>query len=206
MSNRVVKPRLFAGLIYGDSERDGESSFPEDLLKEEFDVLDGRGRWKHVCALFGLAMYCAQLFEADLHNILLLDAKIAGRVTTDAEYEALDADLTGKTLGSLLGKVRKLVEISDDAILLLGEALQRRNQLCHGFFFRKANELLTNAGTRRVCADLMETKELFEKAELVSQVVCKMLFELGGIDEDDLRAEVEREKHAAKCTEGEMGA
>jgi len=205
MAEQAEKSRLFAGLIYGESaDSDDDSPSTEELLKSEFDVLDRLGKWKHVCALAGLALYQAQLFEANLFNILLYHARILRTVATEDEYDALVADLTGKTLGTLLEKVRKVLSISDDDIRLLKEALRLRNQLCHGLFLNKANDLLTEAGMRRISAELVETQKTLENAEFVSLLICKLLLKVVGIDENDLLAEAERERYAARLREGEI--
>lgn len=203
MANEGGKPKIYMGLIYGEPDTPINENWIEDLLKEEFDELDSLGQWKHVCALVGIALYQAQLFEADLLNILLLHAKVLGDLVTEEEYEAFETDLSGKTLGALLTKVRKQISIADDAEEILTDALRLRNGLCHGFFFRKANDLLTVAGMRRISAELIETKDKFENAEFVSQVICKSLLKLAGVTEDDLLAEFDREKEAARLLEGE---
>src|SRR5579862_8362720 len=143
------KPVLHAGFIYGSAEEDSS----EDELLIEFDQLDDENQEKHVYALTGWALFRCQLFEADLHNILLLYATTIGETATQEDLDALDADLSGKTLGNLLRRVQKLVHVNDDCLLVLNEALQLRNQLCHGFFFRMANDHLTVAGRRRMCAE-----------------------------------------------------
>jgi len=193
---------IAAGL---DSSYDPSGPLPEDLQshRAEFDELDDDLRVKHVYACTGLALYCAQCFEANLQNALVSLHIASGEVRTLQGHDLLVDRLSRQTLGALLADIRKLMQLNDNGAHLIAAALEQRNSLAHGFFYRYAAEFSFADGQRKIIDDLLQRVRLFRAADLLMTAIDRALFRLLGISEKQVAAAYA--KLLEECGNGETG-
>jgi len=127
---------------------------------------------RDVFAHFGLAAYCAQLFEKGLCNFLVVYKMLTGELVTLADFDAAERKVHRKTLGMLLKDIRPLVTFSDpDGEKLLDDAVVKRNYLQHDYFWDRAVEFASVVGRGQMITELDELRLLFERAEEVAMLL-----------------------------------
>jgi uncharacterized protein YuzE len=157
---------------------------------------------KSLFAWYGSATYRAQLFEQELIIILILTARLGDRGLSVEEIDQIDADLSHKTLGSLLTELSKKIELDDWYRDIWSRALSKRNYLIHRFYVDNALELTIKSGRERLISELRSMIELFKEAEARAEVVRVLLQRMMGWSDGMLDQMVEefldqeREKHA----------
>lgn len=166
----------------------GSEPLAEDLIaiRDEYDHLSDGEQQKHVYACAGLALYRAQCFEAELTQVILSVKKAKGKLLSPDEYEALDSKLSKKTLGGLIREVRDFVEINDHGEAVIEKALNARNSLTHGFFWRHAENMVTDRGRRKVMDDLLNSVQLFRVAEGVGIVTVRNMLRCMGSSQEEV--------------------
>jgi hypothetical protein len=170
---------------------------PAHLLTEFDGFKDEEDRVKHVYAAFGYAAYTAQLLETALVNMAILEAFAAGEIATQQEAEDLEGVISGKTLGVMLARLREVVEIDSATTVILQDALGARNDLTHGFFFRHAEEMLTEPGTRKIILTLQCIIAAMRYAERIVECITQCLLKVFGFSQTDIDREFEKMKAAA---------
>ncbi len=158
---------------------------------------------KEMYAHFGLTAYCAQCFEIEALNILLLHARLSDLTAPVIELEELESKLNKKTLGSLLRDVKKRVSFQQSAERIIDHALARRNYLFHSFFSSHAAEMLSSAGRQNIIAELEDLRDLFQNADLVCKSISRLMAKLLGITDDVVEAELQNLRQAASRKLGE---
>lgn len=143
-------------------------------------------------ARFGLAMYYAQVLEANLINLIWFHEMLAGRFTTPQDLDARRDDLWTRTLGSLLkiGGTGPLAT-AEDAVAFRN-ALAARNRLAHRFWWEAAELMMTTRGREQVLSDLDGNRHVFREVE---DRVRRMLLTLGGprgLTDERITAEMHR--------------
>lgn len=108
-------------------------------------------------AKFGITAEAAQLFETELGTLLLCVRGLDNgwHVVPDGESgRDLLRDIDKSTLGGLLSKLKKHVELDEDLSARFASALAARNRLNHGFFERHNFKIQTDEGRDDMMADL----------------------------------------------------
>lgn len=125
---------------------------------------------REVFAHAGLALQMSQILEqAIVTAMVLLDLvpKTKGKIATVEEwhqrYDAYEAMQFEKTLGRLVGAVRAVATMSDELVADLQECTSKRNYLAHHFFRVQAEAFMSEAGRRRMIAELTDIQALFER-------------------------------------------
>jgi hypothetical protein len=202
MAKQTKYPQIIEKLelgMTGNPSSSREFEFPHLLL--EFNALEtGDARIKHVFATYGLAAYFAQVFEAGLVNMAVLEARGRGEIFYRQEADEFDACISRKTLGAMLKRMRETVEIDGMAAAVLDSCLQKRNSLSHGFYFRNAQNLMNQSGQRRMVTELTEMIGSFRCADWLVSHLCRGLQKVFNIPQSALDEEYERLK-AAVCDE-----
>ena len=147
-------------------------------LNEEVKIL-------HACA--GHALYCAELLEFDLHIIVHFVHKLTGEATKPEHHDAIDQELSGKPLGAVLVKVKELLTLDEVSLQLLDDGRVARNQLCHGFYGRNANDMYSRAGRRRMVESLIGITRTIREGSMVSTGMSKALMQMAGVTEEYLQ-------------------
>lgn len=142
----------------------------ERRMEREDDLDDHAYQVREVYAQFGLAMYVAQVLEAGVLNALTLWEALQlwgarqGMPFEDLSDELWEANFA-LTLGGLLKKFRKA--IAGDAALtaVLGDALRKRNQLAHSYFWNHAEDMMSFEGREAILAELIMVREQLADAD-----------------------------------------
>ncbi|MGW5233956.1 hypothetical protein ACWEQU_17065 [Streptomyces nodosus] len=163
--------------------------------RQEDDEYDNGTDHKTVYALFGLAIYKANCLEHSLVNLLAFT-----RLTTaESQGEQLIRDPWAQGFKDMLGKLIKRVEpqvnsypeVVDD----LTRSLKRRNHLVHHFWRERIQDMATEAGRTRLCADLKaDCRLLTETDERFSERVLTPVLESRGITAEAIQAQYAKER------------
>lgn len=108
-------------------------------------------------AKFGITAEAAQLFETELGTLLLCARGMESGwhvVPDGASGRDLLREIDRTTLGGLLTKLKRHVEIDDDLSARFASALVARNRLNHGFYERHNFKIQTDEGREVMIADL----------------------------------------------------
>ena len=135
-----------------------------------------------VFELFGRVSFKAQMFECSMGTLVITMRTIVGEpFETEEEAKAYIEDVDERTLGNLLGRVRKMTKTIDGEVeRVLIDGLNARNGLVHGFFVRHSEnknvetpeghdkmieELLNRSQTIRTADELAHTRIEYLHAE-----------------------------------------
>jgi hypothetical protein len=156
---------------------------------------------KEVYAYFGLSMYMAQVLEHGIVNafvFLELMPKTKGKWTPD-EFEAYMDGEFDKTLGRLIGKLRKLTTINNDMESLLTVTLKKRNWLAHHYFRDRAKEFMNSSGRDSMILELQQCRDLFKETDEKLEAVIMPLMKKVGITDEILREHLLKFKKKANA-------
>lgn len=120
---------------------------------------------KELYAFYGLSVYCAQLLEQGIINLLVGLKIIEKQAPTYGDVTNLFEDSNDKTMGNLLKTVREISPFSSELDNKLKEALQKRNYLIHDFFDEHTDDLLTDDGKRKMIDELVNIIKLFKEVD-----------------------------------------
>lgn len=125
-------------------------------------------------AKFGITAEAAQLFETELGTLLLCARGLESGwhiVPDGASGRDLLREIDRSTLGGLLTKLKRHVEIDDDLSARFASALAARNRLNHGFYERHNFKIQTDEGRDVMMADLEALHdELFTAWQLAGAI------------------------------------
>lgn len=154
-----------------------------------FDSVSGEdAELTFLFSVIGRALVLAQAFEANLLCIVHL-MRLATGTTNQPDA---DLDLSRRTLGQTLGRVKEFVGMDDRSTHLLNDGLAARNDLCHGFFTKHSELMLTREGRRETVVVLVEISRTIREAAKVSRGMLSAIMESVGISEADVVALKER--------------
>ncbi|GEM_PF-2274944 len=152
-----------------------------DHFVEEHVQLDVAQKAKHVYACYGLTMSFCHELEGTLGGIAILHARASGRATSPKDVEAFEASFDRLTIGAMLADVRKRVIWSDEVDALFKDALERRNQHAHGFFFKRSEAMMSELGQRALLKELSESAYSLRTAILALDIIGRLFFKLLGV-------------------------
>ncbi|WP_150125013.1 hypothetical protein [Tsuneonella mangrovi] len=135
--------------------------------------------------LFGRVAFKAQMFELTVGTLVITMKTITnGRFDEDEEehrrlaQEFMDK-LDRRTLGQIIGELKALVPgMADEIAETLGEALEARNRLIHGFFAEVMDDLQTPEGRDRVIENLETKLNVIRSADDISNARIEELHEM----------------------------
>lgn len=134
--------------------------------------MDTSEHCKEVYAYFGLAMYRAQCVEQSIVQLLIFFDFFMKNVPTftthdkwTVEFDRFDKVLSEKTMGQLLGLIRKLELLDGKIENMLSATLKKRNWLAHSFFVDHAVNFANENGRHQMIKELNDSIELFNSVE-----------------------------------------
>ncbi|EHN8912880.1 hypothetical protein ABFO89_002028 [Enterobacter hormaechei] len=134
--------------------------------------MDTSEHCKEVYAYFGLAMYRAQCVEQSIVQLLIFFDFFTKNVPTftthdkwEVEFDKFDKVLSEKTMGQLLGLIRKLELLDGNIEIMLSTTLKKRNWLAHSFFVDHAVDFINKNGRDQMIRELNDSIELFNSIE-----------------------------------------
>ncbi|MBY8884999.1 hypothetical protein K7472_09095 [Streptomyces sp. PTM05] len=164
----------------------------------EPDCYDNGTDEKTAYALFGLAVYRANCLEHSLVNILAA-AKL---ITAREQGEQLIRDPWTQGFKNMMGKLIKRAEVHTGAhpevVADLARSLERRNFLVHHFWRERIQDMATEAGRVRMCADLKADCRLLTQAdEQLSEKIVTPILERLGVTAAAIQAQYAEERRKA---------
>ncbi len=170
---------------------------------EPDDEYDNGTDHKTLYALFGLAIYKANVLEHSLVNVLAITKIVSAR----EQGERLILDPWAQGFKEMMGKLIKRVAAHTSAYPEVGNdltnSLKRRNFLVHNFWRERVPETIAEAGRAKLCADLKADCRLFAQTdERFSERVLRPMMESLGITAEDMEAEYLKERREAMARYG----
>lgn len=157
---------------------------------------------KETYAFFGLAAYLAQVLEHSALNLAIV-LKLPGVDLYSSDlFEELYEDMSKKTFGRLLNATKSLIEISDEKIEILFDALETRNFLIHEYFRENAENFVSEIGKREMKEELQQIIAKFKKADLILENIYSPLWEKYGITEEFIQKDLEELRRKAEIRDG----
>lgn len=125
------------------------------------DVDDESAHTREVYALFGLAIYYAQVLEHGIVNLLTL-ANVMNRQGTPRDFDEVMERRFRDQFAELVRRVEPFVGDDPNVVADLAVGVDRRNGLAHRYFRERAEHFMSWTGRRDMCAELRASAELFK--------------------------------------------
>jgi hypothetical protein len=158
---------------------------------------------KHdVFAMYGATAYCAQMFEDELQNILLLAHILKKSSLTRIGLERIGLKIKKAHIGRLLGEIKKHYSIPVELEKSFNEFREKRNYLTHHFFFKNAFKMLDNEGRKTMIIELKNLCLEFKKADEMAEVLARQIRKDLGWSENKFKEVVKKRYEIAlakKC-------
>lgn len=154
---------------------------------------------KEVYAFFGLAAYCAQLVEYSALNLALVLRLAKADSVSQMRFDELYASLGKQTLGRLLETAKSIIQIPEDSLYYIEEALELRNTLIHHYFRGHAEDFVSEKGRHEMMQELQLIISKLIKADIALEKVYAPLWEKYGVTEEFIEAELERIRKNAEA-------
>ena len=139
----------------------------DKLIREYGGLSDESARVKHIYACFGLAVYYAQVFEVNVQNYVFMLRIRDEQPRTLGEYDALDLRLQRQVLGVLLATLRKYVSFPESEADQIRLAVEARNRLVHGFWYKHTHRMMTPEGERGVLVRIVRMMNVLQEADAI---------------------------------------
>lgn len=136
-------------------------------ILEDKELFEYLGRALHVCQL--LEVNLAYIIR-DLH---LLTDKIQRNDLLEylQELQRVIDSRSKRTLGKLFQEIRKLVKLNDESERLLNEAVEKRNEIVHRFFYKHCDAMIDPDCRDAVLDDLKQSIRIISAAYELSQKI-----------------------------------
>ena len=153
--------------------------------------MDASETRKDLFAWYGAAMYAAQLFEVELVTLLLCLERLTSPRITATKLDRIDDILSRKTLGALLGELKKHTTLDSEFEQLLLSYRDKRNYLAHRFFHENAQRMSTVQGFEELTEELKEIESQLRQADAVAMKMSENVRGACGIPENEFQAYVD---------------
>ncbi|HEY2197488.1 MAG TPA: hypothetical protein VGH69_07290 [Mycobacterium sp.] len=151
---------------------------PRDAIA---DLPDDGSRQHETYARYGLAMYFAQVFEHGLVNAIVLVRQVNGHIADRADWDrTFDVEFR-RTASDLARRVGKYGGLSERERVLLERSVIERNRLAHRYFREHVEDSISAVGMQRMLDDADDARELFIRADTISERLCEQAIEQLGI-------------------------
>ena len=140
---------------------------------------------------FGKAVYICQCFESSLCLLLATMAHESSRGEDEAFETSWDFH-SRKTLGQLLKALRERIEVPEEVDEFLGEGVDRRNEIVHGFLTKNANRLAEPKERLRVERELVHLKKEVKRRDVVVNKLFDALLNKYGVSNATLKQDFVR--------------
>lgn len=136
--------------------------------------------------MLGLAVFDSQRLEYAIAYMMLLannDLNLRGTEHDDLVDEYM-LNLSKKTLGTLISKLKKLIDINDGFSKRLENALEARNYLTHRFVNDQGENLLTIDGRKKSLQIASEKREILYRCYFFLEPFIQALMKIRGFTPD----------------------
>jgi hypothetical protein len=143
----------------------------------------------------GLALRWAQLFEAEIVNVLLFHSLARKKFLVRSKAEAFLIHTEKRPLRQLLREVLERVRFEPDVTSTFVEAIEQRNFLAHKYFWDRMEDFATKEGRDRMIEELRELTQLFYSAHRFSSMITRLYVEQLGVSDEAIEREMDRLKN-----------
>lgn len=147
---------------------------------------------REVYAYYGVAMFMCQCIERGLASMMCAVFPPKDRISSREMYDDLLSSHFEKTLGQLINKLRKHVNVPEEMIVTLSKVLNIRNNLAHNYFFEKARIFMRDEGKLEMAKELQETIVFLESVDKQMNVLVEDWLKERGASVDYLKEETEK--------------
>lgn len=147
---------------------------------------------KPITDILGLAVLDSQRLEYSIGFLMLISSKDFD-FTNKKQDEAIDEymlNLSKKTLGNLIKQLKELIEVNDEFIGKLEEALDARNYLIHRFFNHQGEKLLTKDGRIEVLNLVKEKRKILYECYFFLDPFIQILMKIRGFPLENFTKEI----------------
>lgn len=147
---------------------------------------------KPITDILGLAVLDSQRLEYSIGFLMLLSRKDFdfSNKNQDEEIDEYMLNLSKKTLGTLMKQLQKLIEVSDEFIERLEEALDARNFLIHRFLNNQGEKFLTKDGRIEVLNLVKEKRKILYECYFFLDQFIQILMKLRGFPAEYFNNEI----------------
>jgi hypothetical protein len=156
---------------------------------------------REVYAYFGLAVYFGQVLEHGIVNAMVILRMPHRDKMTKWDVDVFMDRQFENTLGKLIKNLQSEIRLPIELEGVLRDALKTRNWLCHDYFRERALELASEGGRDKMLAELVEARELLEKADKTLTALVQPLADRYGMTKEACEAEFR-----ALCREADVAA
>lgn len=153
---------------------------------------DDGSQQKEVFALAGLAIYQAQVWERSMINIYLIVKSSGKSYATLDDWDQDENSLSRKTAGQLLRIIKDEKLAPQKTLEIFAEALDKRNNLAHSFFFEQSEHFMLEAGRKIMADELCSMSDLFSLSNELAQSLTTPLSDAMGLLPSDITREGDR--------------
>jgi hypothetical protein len=146
-----------------------------------------------VYTAFGRAAHYAQLLEYELVSLWMLDSVTKGKSLSHDDLVTSEALWSKKTLGNLIGPLKKSGMVPDGLKEFLDDVLTTRNTLVHQFFLDVTTEIETPSGRQTAVEELEQITAVLTKAKTFFSEVLAGYAKDFGIEYHSIQAELIKE-------------
>ena len=139
----------------------------------------------------GKAVYICQCFESSLCFLLSLMAHESSASEGGAFQASWDFH-SNKTLGGLLKSLRERIEVPAELDAFLGEGVDKRNEVVHGFLTRNAERLADPKGRLEIEQELVVLKHEVKRRDVAVNKLLDALLKKYGTSNEQLKRNADR--------------
>ncbi len=140
---------------------------------------------------FAKVVYICQCFESTLCLLLSLMAHESAEGESGAFQASWDFH-SKKPLGILLKSLREKIEVPEDLDAFLGEGVEKRNEVVHGFFTRNAVRLTDPKERLEIEQELVALKGEVKRRDIVVNKLIDTLLKKYGTSNEQLKRNADR--------------
>jgi hypothetical protein len=130
----------------------------------------------------GSIVQLSQQLELGLKYSISLTMGLEGEQFSDAEFDAVYESLARSTLGPLIAKFRKHIELEEGVEDVLAKALKERNYVVHSFFYDRIESLASPEGRNAGLAYLRTAWRTIAAGVAAVDTIVPKLMLAAGID------------------------
>jgi hypothetical protein len=157
-----------------------------EWLPEELDLESDQIR--QVFAVYGAAMYFAQVLEHGLVNVVMVSR--AGTYRSHEEADAVWEELFASTMGRQLRDALAEGGLSEALVDRLRNALRTRNYLAHEFWRERSDHMGSFTGRNELLVELEEMRAELHASDRELEPITRGIFAAKGVTEKMFEAEV----------------
>ena len=137
----------------------------------------------------GIIVQLSQHLELSIKYVIALLADINSCDKSDSKFDDEYDAFSKFTLGRLVVRLKGVMEISEHIVLVLEDAVKRRNYIIHELFTDRVEAIATPEGRKEALAYMAESRIILFDAYMALHSIVPKLMELNGLDPEKIHRE-----------------